>query len=51
VGDVVRVEYLTFTENGRMRECTNPELRKDKTAEECLMDQFVPMDLKAVVVA
>jgi ATP-dependent DNA ligase len=51
IGSVVTVEYLSFTEAGRMREPVNPKLRLDKPAKQCHLSQFHPMSLKAVEIA
>jgi hypothetical protein len=52
VGDVLEVEYLTFSSHGRMVQPTNPKLRLDKLDKlprECLLDQFFPMDMKQIM--
>ena len=50
LGDVLEVDYLNFTADGRMREPVNPRKRKDKAARECTIDQFEAIDLKKVAV-
>jgi len=51
IGSVVDVEYLSFSKSKRMIQPTNPRLRTDKFASGCSIDQFFPIDLKAVGVA
>lgn len=49
VGCVMEVEYLHMTPKGRMVQCHNPRLRLDKPARDCLLSQFTPVNLRALL--
>lgn len=47
-GDVVEVQYLSFSEGHRLVQPVNPRLRRDKMAVECTTDQLRPINTHLV---
>jgi ATP-dependent DNA ligase len=47
-GSVVEVTYLHFSPGGKMVQPVKPKLRWDKKAQDCLLDQFTPVNLRAL---
>ena len=49
LGCVLEVSFLHFSPGGRMVQPTMPRLRLDKAARDCSMNQFTPVDLRALL--